>query len=67
MRSGLNPRDPAFAFLGEQECRNTVCFMDAKGRLCWVPHEALKSYFARELPTHSFADWHKRLVLKEIK
>ncbi len=67
MRSGLDPRNPAFRFLGERECQNTVCFEDAKGRLCWVPHEALKSYFKRELPGVAFADWHKNLCLKEFK
>lgn len=67
MRSGLDPRNPAFRFLGERECRNTVCFVDAKGGLCWVPHEALKSLFKREFPGTEFAEWHKNLCFKEIK
>lgn len=67
MARPLDPRNPAFKFLGEKECRSTLCFIAPDGHLFWVPYAAMKSYFLRELPMHDFSDWHKRLVLKEIK
>lgn len=63
----LDPKNPAFSYMGAKQSVNTLVFIDKSGNLCWVPHEALKSFFRRELPTHDFAKWHKRLVLKEIK
>lgn len=67
MRNSLDPQNPAFAYMGPKESVHTMVFVDAKGRLCWVPYEALKSFFKRELPRQDFAAWHKRLVLKDIK
>ena len=67
MRNGLDPRNPAFRWMGEKECRSAICFITPKGDLCWVPMEALKSYFTRELPRHDCAAWVKRLILKDIK
>ena len=67
MRSGLDPANPAFRWMGEKECRSTICFITANGNLCWVPIEALKSHFLRELPRHDCAAWVKRLILKDVK
>lgn len=67
MRNGLDPRNPAFAYMGERESKHTLVFIDEAGRLCWIPYEALKSFFKRELPRQDFAAWHKRLLFKELK
>ncbi len=67
MRNGLDPQNPAFAWIGEKECADTVLFIDKRGGLAWVPYVAMESFFRRELPRHTFYDWHLRLIRKENK
>jgi hypothetical protein len=65
MRSGLDPRNPAFRYMGPREATNTVLFIDEKGRLAWVPYEALKCYFKRAVAGETFYEWHTSLICKE--
>lgn len=65
MRNSLDPRNPAYAWMGVRECENTVLFIDKRGGLAWVPYAALDSHFKRELPRHRFIDWHTKLCKKE--
>lgn len=67
MRNGLDPRNPAFAYMGPKASANTVMFIDERGRLAWVPYAALKSYFARAVAEQTFYEWHIELIVKEHK
>jgi len=61
----LDPKNPMFSGETAALRKNTVCFIDKTGWLCYIPFGTMTWFFEVHVFKHSFPRWFGRLKAKD--
>jgi hypothetical protein len=63
----IDSRNPNFGGWSRGMRKDTVCFVDVDGWLCYIPFGTMKWYFETHVFNHSFHKWLNKLSAKDYK